>query len=101
MYTNRAYETSSELDNVSADSNNSGNNRVLAGVPIEKDFKESVPSNRIVSNQNNSKQNKSSSKQIITTPSDDHKRNSDHRHSNHHRPHSRKGSRPNESNRQI
>ena len=99
MYTNRAYETSSELDNVSADSANSGNNRVVV-VPLEKDFDET----RVVSKHSNNKQIKSSTKHIITTSSsaDDHKRNSDHRHSNHnHRPHSRKGSRPNESNRQI
>jgi hypothetical protein len=95
MYTNHAYETSSELDNVSGDS--PGNIRV---VPLAKDFNERVPTTtRVVSKQNNNKQNKSSTKNIITaSSSDDHKRNSDHRHSNHH---SRKGSRPNESNRQI
>ena len=100
MYTNRAYETSSELDNVSADSANSGNNRVVVEVPLEKDFDESN-ARVVVSKHSNNKQIKSSTKHIITS-SDDHKRNSDHRHSNHHhRPHSRKGSRPNETNRQI
>ena len=100
MYTNRAYETSSELDNVSADSANSGNNRVVVEAPLEKDFDESVSTTNA---RVGSKQIKSSTKHIITTSSsDDHKRNSDHRHSNHHhRPHSRKGSRPNETNRQI
>ena len=97
MYTNRAYETSSELDDVSANSANSGHNRVA---PLEKDFNESVPTSHVVVSKHNKKQTKSSTKHILTT-SDEHKRNSDHRHSNHHRPHSRKGSRPNESNRQI
>ena len=96
MYTNRAYETSSELDDISADSANSANNRVAS---IEKDFDETIPSTRVVVSKQNKKQSKSSTKHILTT-SDEHKRNSDHRQSNnHHRPHSRKSSKPNENNR--
>lgn len=97
MYTNRAYETSSELDNVSADSANSGHNRVAG---LEKDFDENLPTTRVVSKHNN-KQMKSSSKYIPTT-TDDKKGNNDHRNSSHQR-HSKRSenSKPNESGRQI
>mgnify|MGYP003306885006 CR=1 FL=1 len=56
MYTNRAYETSSELDDISADSANSGNNRVA---PVEKDYSESLPVVSHVVSKHNQKQSKS------------------------------------------
>ena len=91
MYTNRAYETSSELDDVSADSANSGNNRVAS---VEKDYSESLPVVSHVVSKHNQKQSKSSSSKnnVPTNTSDQHhKRNDDSRHNNHHhRPHSRK-----------
>ena len=97
MYTNRAYETSSELDNVSADSPNSAHNRIAS---IAKDFDENLPTTRVVSKHSN-KQMKSSSKYIPDTTEDkngnsDHRNGSPHRHSKR-----RKNSKPNESNRQI
>ena len=95
MYTNRAYETSSELDNVSADSANSGQNRVAA---LEKDFNENLPTTRVVSKHSN-KQMKSSPKFIPAT-ADDRKGSNEHRNGSHHSKRS-KNSKPNESNRQI
>ena len=107
MYTNGAYETSSELDDISADSANSAaNNRVTQ--LEEKRFADSNTRSNgaIVSKQ--TKKNKpiksSQTKHILNTEDDHHsnRHHGDSRHSNQHRPHSRKSSRPHESNnRQI
>ena len=76
MYTNRAYETSSELDDVSAGSANSAGHR---GTSIEKQFDQNVPpSTRAVSN-GHKPNHKSSSKYIHTVASDDRKQSNDHR----------------------
>ena len=100
MYTNGAYETSSELEDISGDSaNSSPNNRVAH---LEESAARS--NGAVVSKQSKtSKQTKTSQTKHILNTEDDHhtKRNhGDHRHNS--RPHSRKSSRPHESNnRQI
>ena len=74
MYTNRAYEISS--DDVSAGSANSATHR---GTSLEKEFDGNLPpSTRTVSN-GHKPNHKSSSKYIHTASTDDRKQSNDHR----------------------
>merc|ERR1712043_66368 len=98
MYTNGAYETSSELDDISADSANSAANNRVTQLDDKRFPDSNTHSNgAVVSKQ--SKKNKpiksSQTKHILNTEEDHHtkRRQGDSRHSNQHRPHSRKSSR--------
>ena len=103
MYTNGAYETSSELEDISAESaNSSPSNRVTH---LEESASRS--NGVLVSKQHkNNKPTKSSKTKHILNTEDDHqskRHQGDHRHSNQHRPHSRKSSRQSHesNNRQV
>ena len=88
MYTNRAYETFSELDNVSGDSSaNSGHNRLVAS--SERDFNENLSSTHVASKQSINKQMKYFSKHIPSAHDDDQKRHIGYHNSSSSSPHHR------------
>ena len=104
MYTNGAYETSSELEDISADSaNSSPNNRVTH---LEESASRSNGVLVTKQSKNNKPTKSSQTNHILNNTEEDHhakRHHGDHRHSNQHRPHSRKSSRQSHesNNRQI